>query len=437
MPRDLILHIGMTKTGSTSIQYLLDINRAALLAQGISYPSTPAGNRHVLLAAAFTSFPAMFNDPENAMWTGRNPDAASQSCLADLQAEIAALPDEVSRIILSAEQFSLYQRADEDIRRLHDFVMRLADRCTVVVYLRRQDEHFASFYSEFLRLGSIHEPDMDKLNPFHHDYDYAEFVGRWARVFGKDNVKPRIFERGADKRFDVIADFAGIAGFSPASLKLGSDVNRNQSMNHAGQDVLCRLGLRLGNDTEEKAAAGPLWPRITDAVSTASPGKGWLPTQAKARAFMDRFAATNESVRAAYFPEKASLFQMDFDGLPEHESSVPLEAVQTATMDAFLVSLRQGIAREVRLLLEKAKLAQQLGDTALQRSALMQAIRLDGKHVVARLRLAKYLADKGDLDGASQQLGVASKLSPQLPQVAAFGRRLAALRKRAGVEVVK
>ncbi len=433
MPRDLILHIGTSKTGSTSIQHLLNINRTALLAQGISYPATPAGNLHILLAAAFTSFPAMFSETDNVMWQGRKPEVAIESHLAELEAEIAALPADVSRIILSCEQFSMYQRTQADVRRLRDFVYKLADRCIVVVYLRRQDEHFASLYSQFLRLGKIDEPDMQKLHPFHQDYDYAAFMARWADVFGKENVMPRIFERPAAGRFDVLEDFAGVCGFDLASMKVLAEVNKNQSMTQAGQLALRRLGLRLNRDTPDKAPVGAIWQRITDAVSTASPGKGWLPTQANARAFMDRYAASNEAVRAAYFPEKTSLFRMNFDNLPNDEGAVPLEAVQTATMEAFLVSLRQGVARELRLHLDKAALAQRLGDAVLQRNALTQAVRLDDTNVTARIHLAKFLADQGDLEGASQQLGVAARLSPEAPQVAALTRRLAALKKRAGV----
>ncbi len=429
MPRDLILHIGKPKTGSTSIQHLLANSRPALLAQGISYPATPAGNMHILLAAAFSTAAAISGETENLMWQGRKPEAAISAHVAELEAEIAGLPDSVSRIVLSSEQFSMYQKTRADIARLRDFVLQLADRCTVVVYLRRQDEHFASLYSQALRMGKIDAPDMDQELP---DYDYADFLARWADVFGKENVMARIFERPAGTRFDVVADFAGVCGFDPAALmKPGQDVNRNQSMTQAGQEALRRLGSRLTRDVADKAPAGAIWQRITDAVSSASPGKGWLPTQGQARAFMDRYAASNEAVRAAYFPEKSSLFQMNFDILPEQENPVPLEDVQTATADAFLVAVRQGAARELRLHMEKAALAERLGDPALQRNALAQAVRLDGTNVAVRVRLANLLMHSGDLEGARQQLGVATRLSPKAPRVAALGRQLLALEKPA------
>ena len=348
---------------------------------------------------------------------------AIEGHLAELEAEVAGLPDSVSRIILSAEQFSINLRTEADVRRLRDFTTKLADRCTVVVYLRRQDEHFASLYSQFLRWGKIDEPDMRKLDPLHQDYDYAALLARWANVFGKQNVIPRIFERPAGQRFDVVADFAGVCGFDLSPLRLHTDVNKNQSMNQAGQEALRRLGARL--------SSGVSWQRITDAVTAASPGKGWLPTQAQARAFMDGYAVSNEAVRAAYFPDRASLFQMEFDSLPEHETVVSPDDVQTVMIEAFLASLEQGATRELRLHLQRADMAKAAGDLSLQRSALFQVVRLDNKHLGARLRLAKCFADQGDLESASHQLDAAAELSPDSPQVVALRRRFATLKRKA------
>jgi len=429
MPRDLILHIGTSKTGSTSIQNLLDINRPALLAQGICYPATPGGNTHLLLASAFTSFPTMYNDPDNPLWQGRKPEAAIADHLAQLRAEVAGLSGDTTRIILSCEQFSMYERTEADIVRLRDFALTLADRCTVVVYLRRQDEHFASLYSQFLRLGNIDEPNMGKLHPFHQDYDYSDFMARWANVFGKENVVPRIFERGTDKRFDVLADFAGVSGFDLTLMRFQKEAVRNQSMTLAGQEMLRRFGRRLQADSPDRNLPGQIWQRAAKAVSDTSPGKGWLPTQAEARAFMEGYAASNDIVRSAYFPDKASLFQTSFDALPMQAETVPLEAVVAATVEALLASLKDGVAREVRFQLEKAKLAQAFGDVTLRRNALSQAVRLDSSNVNSRLRLAECLAEQGDMSAAQQQLAVAAKLAPGGHNVAVVRRKLMAIGK--------
>ncbi len=424
MARQLLLHIGMTKTGSTSVQSLLNANRAPLLAQGICYPATPHENRHILLATAFTSYPDVFNDTDDSLWQGARPDVAVAEYLARLQAELASLPGDVTKIIISAEQFSMCQRTQADIGRLYDFLRPFASEIKVIVYLRRQDEHFASLYSQFLRLGNVHQPSLDQLQPFHHDYDYVDVVARWAGVFGEAAMVPRIFERSAGKPFDVLADFAEICGIDLSRLDTGNG-ERNQSMNSAGQEALRMLGSLIQDKTGTRTIGGPVWRRVSEAVTAASPGRGWQPTQAQAHRFVECYAASNESVRARWFPERASLFSQDYTKLPVDVASVAGDAIAQAAAAAFLLAMELGVKREVKLTLAKARLAHKAGDARLRRVTLAQAVRLDGKNAICRLRLAECLADEGDMRSALTQLGIAAQLAPETPGLGAVQRRLA------------
>ncbi|HEX5860251.1 MAG TPA: hypothetical protein VFY58_00315, partial [Nocardioides sp.] len=50
--RAVVLHIGMGKTGTTSIQGWLHRNRERLAERGILYPASPGERRHVRLGLA-------------------------------------------------------------------------------------------------------------------------------------------------------------------------------------------------------------------------------------------------------------------------------------------------------------------------------------------------------------------------------------------------
>ena len=429
MARQIILHIGMTKTGSTSIQSLLNANRANLRAQGICYPATPRENRHILLATAFTSYPNMFNDMDNSLWQGARPQVAVADYLAALQAELADLPSEVRTIIVSAEQFSMYQREQADLERLAGFLRPFAATFKVIVYLRRQDEHFASLYSQFLRLGNVHQPDLDKLQPFHHDYEYADLLARWAKIFGEDALVPRLFERATDAPFDVLADFAGLCSIDMSRLDVGGSGERNQSMNLAGQEALRVLSGLIQEKSAARTVGGPIWQRVSEAITAASPGKGWQPTQLQARRFVERYAAGNEAVRARWFPQRASLFSEDYTGLPKKAAPAPAAGIGHASASAFLFAMEQGLKRELTLTLDKAHLAHKLGDTRLRRVTLAQAVRLDGKNALCRIKLAECLADEGDTASALAQLKIAAGLAPDAPGVLALQRRLLAVER--------
>jgi hypothetical protein len=115
MGRQLVLHIGTTKTGSTSIQYALAAARAHLPEQGVYYADTDTDVRHTLLAAAFASTPAALN-PRNQIWRGRDPHHVIAEYLQRFQGEMANLPRGIRRVVLSAEQFSHWIRNAADIR---------------------------------------------------------------------------------------------------------------------------------------------------------------------------------------------------------------------------------------------------------------------------------------------------------------------------------
>jgi hypothetical protein len=434
MKPDLILHIGTTKTGSTSIQYMLNQNRESLLRQGAYYPATPGEHRHLHLATAFAASPALVAEPDNALWQGKAPADFIASYLVEFEAEIRTLPESVSRVIISAEQFSMFQRTHVEIGSLHDFLAPHFARMTVLVYLRRQDAHFASAYAQFLRAGNVHLPEMDRLNSFHHDYDYADLLARWSRVFGEESIKPRIFERLPGQRFDVVDDFAQACGLDLSNTLANPGRNKNISINFTGQHVLLELGRLLQESTGRRAAGGTTWQRISESLAATSPGTGWQPTRGQARAFMQAYETTNESVRARWFPEKQSLFSRNYDHLPEEPQKFDPLAAFTVANAAWLNSITAGLKREQQLLLEKARLAEKLGDSGAQRRALLQAVRCDGNDARARCLLARFQIEDGNFASARTNIDAALALAPEDRLAKQLNLRLERVQRRAARE---
>ncbi len=422
---ELIMHIGTTKTGSTSIQHRLVAQKRNLPAQGAYFAATPSDKgRHIMLATAFTSYNSMTDDAENTRWEGEAPTAKLSTYLAQFTAEMNALPAGIKRVILSAEQFSMYVRKPADIARLRDFLAPFFSKMTIVVYLRRQDSHFASVYSEFLRFGDVHEPDMTRLRVFHHNYDYASFVGRWAAAFGEANVRPRIFERTAGKSFDVVQDFFELCGLDATLKGEGPAEDRNVSMNRAGQQLLIALGPLMQVQTGKRVSGGTAWNRICANITAIAPGRGWEPTRAQAAAFMQRYAASNEALRARWFPERERVFSDDMSALPETEVPVPLEEALRVAQAALMHTTIQGIEREQRLLVEKAHLAERAGDQKARKHALVQAVRCNGEAPTPRVEMARLLFESGDVAGARVSLGVALRVAPTHPGALALKRQM-------------
>jgi len=307
MPRHLWLHIGLPKTGTTSIQRALGGRRAALLRQGIAYPNSRGGAVQILLHRAAL--------PRSRAGTG--------NFLPLLTAEIGALPDTVHSVILSAEQCSLALAGERQIAQLHDLLAPMFSSMHVIVYLRRQDTHAASLYGQALRRGRIEVPDLDRIaTEFASMYDYNALLRSWAAVFGSASIKPRIFEPASLQGADAVVDFFAACGAQEALDGTNPARDDNPSMNVQGQALLFALGRHLQRENGKPNVNSAVWRRLNAIVTELCPGRGWQPDRRTGAAFMARYTVSNEATRAAWFPERTQLFRSDFDALPENQVDV-------------------------------------------------------------------------------------------------------------------
>lgn len=137
----IYLHIGIPKTGTTSLQKFLFFNREKLLKKGCLYPITgtnitsnnePKGYSHNSLVRVLS---------QN---TSQNGDWVSQCKIwQEFKTEINALKAE--KVIISAEFFTGPGIYNQDLiamtkKLLDDYDVK------IVIYLRRQDEFLRSYY---------------------------------------------------------------------------------------------------------------------------------------------------------------------------------------------------------------------------------------------------------------------------------------------------
>jgi hypothetical protein len=184
------LHIGMHKTATTSIQVCLRKNQFALADIGYSIPSAgTSGTTHNNIAFSIRQL-ARF-DP-------------AKGGIDDLVDELSASTFE--RFIVSAEALDHLSKPEIEMLR------RKLASCDIkiIVYLRHQVEWLQSEWSE-----------MVKLRFYQHDFTtwveqraasdrrlhYFEFLERWAEVFGRENIRVRVFEKSRFRDRNVFDDF--------------------------------------------------------------------------------------------------------------------------------------------------------------------------------------------------------------------------------------
>jgi hypothetical protein len=425
MQRDLILHIGLSKTGSSSIQRVLASQREALQAQGVYMPQSPGWANHALLPASLVNDKRILWGFHPGTWEGLTPSARLDRFRLEWAAELASMPDWATRCVITAEQIGGLLRADDEVQRLADDLRPHFTSTQVVVYLRRQDQHAASAYSQWLRGGNLVDPSLPDGGPDEQvEYDYGAMLDRFARAFGDASMRPRIFARASLTGGDVVEDFLHLTGMTLPIPPEAPKKNSNLGITLEGQNLLLAAGRRM-----EAAAADdlwrdtPQWRRLAEAVSEAMPGSGWRPTRAEAVAFMQRFAATNERARRRFFAHLPTLFPLDFTDLPETPVLASPDSLAPAALDVLMHEITNSAAREAHAAMAQYRLLKRLDDRPAMRQALVRAIKFAPDLLVARVKATDFFLEEGDLLQAREHAEVARRIAPDDRQVERLVRR--------------
>ncbi|MGG5889260.1 hypothetical protein ACLF3G_19170 [Falsiroseomonas sp. HC035] len=427
MKPDLLLHIGQSKTGTSSIQRVLGARRAALARLGVCYPASPGWANHGMLPASLVPLSRLghFNP---ALWDGIGAEARLSRFRREFQAEMSGLPATTRLVILSAEQCGGLLDTRELITALRDLLAPHVGRMRVVIYLRRQDQHAASGYTQALRVAHVGPPMLPRHGPeaLPH-YDYARQLDDWAGVFGEDAMLPRIFERPRLLNGDAVDDFLALAEVPLQVPAEDPDRQSNLSLTPGGIDLVRAMGQHLKASPAGLTAASPLWRRFTQAASEALPGRGWRPHPAEAAAFLARFEQVNEAVRRRWFPDQPTLFEpLEPSATPPPAGPPPLdpEAALEAACILLEQDLRAAALREANQLAQIGALHARLGEAPQAMAALRAAIRAVPDHPMAQQHLAEAALRAGDRAGAEAHLAVLRRAHPDHAATARVERLL-------------
>ena len=409
MRRELILHIGITKTGSSSIQRALLADRAALREQGVYVPTSPGAVSHNLLPALLTAKPLGFGE---ALWEGISPAARLAQFREEFQAEMNDLPAWATRCIITSELLSTRLNHNSQLDGLRDMLVSFFDPIRVIVYLRRQDQHVASYYNELVRAGQADAPDLAALAaPRWKLLNYDAMLARFARAFGKAAMEPRIFSREALRNGDVVADFYHLAGLRPP---IEAAQEARLSISWEGQQLMFGVAAVFSDEDKVKRWwLSPAWNTLAEAISRSNKGSGWRPTEAEATTLMGQFARGNEVVRAAYFPDQESLFSTDFSNLPKTPMKIVPQQVLKAALSVLVNEAIDRSKREAASCMAQYHLYRRLDDKAGMRQMLVNAIQHAPDLLAPRLSMASLCLDMGQARLAREHAQVAVDLEPE------------------------
>lgn len=227
----IILHIGIPKTGTKTIQWFLRLNQRhlksahkILVSECCLEPGTSVNHTRL---SAFARRDDRIDDirVRLGMVSSAEMSQFRHQFMTELLDECHQ--SDCDTLILSSESCSSRLFFGDEIHRLRELLDRVG-RADIILYLRRQDQLWISHYSTGVKLG--YRQPIEPPTPVQRRelLDYEGLCVRWADVFGDDALHVRIFDPREFANGDLITDFlcAGDLNIDPASLRKPERQNR-------------------------------------------------------------------------------------------------------------------------------------------------------------------------------------------------------------------
>lgn len=239
---DIIIHAGMHKTGSSSIQ----LSFRKYDPPELTYlPWGPQSNHNSVYAIAFSDTPEKTLGRIADVKTLEEAVSRQEFWRDEMQTALEALPE--GKILISAE--GIANSTVENVQAFHSMLAPFAKSFRIIIYVREPIGYATSAFQQALKQGTkLHFPGI---------YKYEHKLQKFYDIFGKDAVEIYPFEREFLKGGDVVLDIADKLGIS---FPEGKSLTTNESISLE----MCALLYALWED-----APADLSPQKISVVSRA------------------------------------------------------------------------------------------------------------------------------------------------------------------------
>jgi hypothetical protein len=266
MKKQIYLHIGTFKTGTSSIQRYLYEKKEELEEKDFFFPiykfEGGGGGQFLLplsLIKEYSDFRAGWPEFE------ARADDVWNNIFGQIQKANS------NKIIISAESFCdfVHPAANEGIEKYKEYLKKYFKDydVKVICYLRSLDKYISSLYGEVIKVSDVDfsvdefirnelERDGFHLNP-------VKFLDFFTSIFGRENLILRNYDRNELKNGDVVDDFLSIlkldkVGFSADHnrsipfeyLALKRAINKNKIKGHDINQQISRLLISAIDESE-------------------------------------------------------------------------------------------------------------------------------------------------------------------------------------------
>ena len=261
------VHIGLPKTGSTTIQAFLAANRQALAGRGVVV-DPPRHDRwsqleYGLVACSRAGRPIPDEMVRHRLGLARlsDQDALADAFEAWLDERLAGLGD--AHYVISSEHLGIWLTEPETRAALDTWLTARFGDVRYILFVRPQAEFILSSWSESIRRGS--DRTLADFVAGYDELDVHATMRAWDADFGA-----RLTILAMPKGAALLAAFAEAAGL-PAGLPEG-EAPRNPALNARAAEILRRINAVIGPAVGRSPLKRAAFAAIRRAVTVLVPG---------------------------------------------------------------------------------------------------------------------------------------------------------------------
>ncbi len=231
--RNIVLHMGPDKTGSTAIQEVLSSNAVSFEQLGVLCSPSPYHNDKILAIA----FSQTEERAVKIFHADKNHLEASEEYLQMVREK--ALSTAADTLILSYE--GLVHLNQIELIRLYSFLQSLADKIHVVLYARSPESYATSAMCQRVKTGRRAHLKYPPV------LQYMNFMEPIISVFGRECIDVRLFDQKIFPAGDVVLDFLSM----PVLIMLQKLDRTALVRTFKGNPSFSQMGLLVGDRVVE------------------------------------------------------------------------------------------------------------------------------------------------------------------------------------------
>lgn len=300
MKKTIYLHIGVHKTGTTTIQNHFDASYDNLISRGMLYPKQIRLLRNDKLTRAHNGLATAFGFGNNPSKLKLKPGQFQNVLIEE------ANNSGCNKIFISSEAFC----TQTGISKIESFKNEFNEfEIKVILFVRRQDQFLESVYQEIVKNGGKVDPDnfFTRRLPA-----YKELISQYAECFGKQNMFVVNFN-DAVLNHDIMYPLSNLLKIElpPAKKKA------NKSLSKTTVSLIRQINIKTNFKHSRKLYR---YFQETGSVSFNNNNEqGMLMTKEQLKEVYNKSIDTNKWIKENYFPQKEHLFDWNIKKqLDEH-----------------------------------------------------------------------------------------------------------------------